>query len=233
MSDEMQCNHIECEIRGCDCGCHVPDFTPRCQIAAHQGSLADDPQARALLKQCWLWGGATNPSGYGTTTYGGKTMGAHRVAWIVHNGPIPDGKFICHHCDVKRCINPSHLYAGTHRDNMDDAVERNRMASGIDQGSATLTDDEVAEIRSLAAKGIPQRQLSHDFEVSQSTINRLVNEVHRASGEARELPTQCEHGILRYRREGNPDYRCRRRAIGDLCWQHKGLADVAAGGDNE
>ena len=45
MSDEMQCNHIECEIRGCDCGCHVPDFTPRCQIAAHQGSLADDPQA--------------------------------------------------------------------------------------------------------------------------------------------------------------------------------------------
>ncbi len=44
MSDE-QCNHIECEIRGCDCGCHIPDEVPRCQIAAHHRSLADDPAA--------------------------------------------------------------------------------------------------------------------------------------------------------------------------------------------
>lgn len=73
---------------------------------------------------CWLFSGYVDPSGYGRIFVDGKAERAHRVAWILANGPIPDGKYVCHRCDVKRCINENHLFLGTHDDNMADAAAK-------------------------------------------------------------------------------------------------------------
>ena len=75
---------------------------------------------------CWLWMGSQAAHGYGMLSVNGKPCRAHRVSWEMYNGPIPDGLHILHKCDNPPCVNPSHLYAGTHKDNMRDRSERRR-----------------------------------------------------------------------------------------------------------
>lgn len=69
---------------------------------------------------CWLWTGATTDEGYGQLRRDGERFYVHRVA----AGDVPDGKQVNHHCDVRNCCNPDHVYVGTHAENMRDAAER-------------------------------------------------------------------------------------------------------------
>src|SRR3990167_3892348 len=76
---------------------------------------------------CWLWTGATRYDGYGTRPWRGKTSAqAHRIAWEVFRGPIPDGLQVLHRCDVRCCVNPDHLFLGTQLDNMRDMIQKGR-----------------------------------------------------------------------------------------------------------
>ncbi|MBP8196936.1 MAG: HNH endonuclease [Chromatiaceae bacterium] len=76
---------------------------------------------------CWQWKGAKKASGYGKLSpSAGVFLVAHRIAWEIHNGPIPEGLFVCHHCDNPECTNPEHLFLGTPQDNMDDKVRKGR-----------------------------------------------------------------------------------------------------------
>ena len=80
--------------------------------------------------ECWIWIGCLSTAGYGKIGIGeGKTVGAHRIAYEISNGPIPIGKQINHTCDVRACVNPAHLYAGTAKDNTKDCMDRGRWRS--------------------------------------------------------------------------------------------------------
>lgn len=106
---------------------------------------------------CWEWIGAyRNVNTYGCLKYNGKVVDAHRVSWIIHNGEIPDGIFVCHKCDNKKCVNPDHLFLGTHSDNMKDAYKKglvilptngNVFKKGHKPKNKRLTDHEAEKVK--------------------------------------------------------------------------------------
>lgn len=78
---------------------------------------------------CWVWKPMAGMNDYGRLKFGGPTnkiVRAHRYSWELHNGPIPEGLFVCHHCDRPHCCNPRHLFLGTQVDNMRDKVAKGR-----------------------------------------------------------------------------------------------------------
>lgn len=75
---------------------------------------------------CWLWTGAKISTGYGTIGWHGRTLLAHRVAFILGRLGNPFGLFVCHHCDVKLCVRPDHLFLGTNSDNLQDSISKGR-----------------------------------------------------------------------------------------------------------
>jgi hypothetical protein len=78
---------------------------------------------------CWLWQGYRDRDGYGKVRYANKTTVAHRVAWMLTIGPIPDALLVLHHCDNPSCVRPDHLFLGTPRDNIHDSIAKGRFFS--------------------------------------------------------------------------------------------------------
>lgn len=107
----------------------------------------------ATPDDCWIWHGNRNQAGYGQFRVGrtgnGPVISVHRWAYEYFVGPIPAGKWICHHCDNPRCANPRHLYAGDPWENVSDCKERVRRAKTYAFGGRVnkLTDDQVRAIR--------------------------------------------------------------------------------------
>jgi hypothetical protein len=98
---------------------------------------------------CWLWHGAIDRwarGGYGRFGYMGRNDKAHRVAWILYKGPIPDGLHVLHTCDVRSCVNPNHLWLGTNDDNILDKAKKHRGGViGEKNPHSRLTADKVRE----------------------------------------------------------------------------------------
>lgn len=124
---------------------------------------------------CWPWLGAVVTGGYGRVKFGGRTHLTHRIAYILEFGSIPAGLFVCHKCDVRKCVRPDHLFLGTHDQNMTDMVGKGRQPRGEQNGLSKLTAVQVAEIRERVAAGATQRVVAAEFGVSQSTIRDIAS----------------------------------------------------------
>ena len=123
--------------------------------------------------ECWAWGGYITPGGYGRTCWGES---AHRRAYELSVGAIPEGMLVCHHCDNPVCVNPSHLFVGTPADNMADKARKGRgQTRGELNRHARLTVEQVREIRRLyALGGISQTALAYQFGIRQSALSALI-----------------------------------------------------------
>lgn len=104
---------------------------------------------------CWEWTAWIHPNGYGVVTMGGKSkkVRAHRFSWELHNAPIPDGLFVLHRCDNRRCVNPAHLFLGTKGDNMRDCVAKGRHPAKPGATNRKITAQMALAIRVLFARG--------------------------------------------------------------------------------
>jgi hypothetical protein len=118
---------------------------------------------------CWEWPYSLTAQGYGQLRFNGGPWTAHRAAALLAGLDL--GAFICHHCDNRKCCNPSHLYAGDVRTNAADAVDRGRVARG--EQVSRLTEDQVRAIRSRPS-GVTQRSLAAAFGVNPQTVNDIV-----------------------------------------------------------
>lgn len=122
---------------------------------------------------CWEWQAGKSDTGYGQFGIRGRLWGAHRVAWVLTFGPIPEGLLVCHRCDNPGCVNPYHLFLGTHKDNRRDAARKGRVTKGEGVCSSKLTEDEVWEIRELLEEGVPRQEIADEFGVSRWSINAI------------------------------------------------------------
>jgi hypothetical protein len=145
--------------------------TPRTLEARLSNYLVDEETG------CWLWqGDFFADTGYGRMTVDGKTSLVHRVAYAHYNGvEIPKGLMVCHTCNNRRCMNPDHLYLGTHNDNMRDKAQSNVM-KGEDNPKALLTKEQVIEIKQhIRERRIVYREIGRMYGVSRQAIKDIAS----------------------------------------------------------
>lgn len=150
---------------------------------------------------CLLWLGAVGVRGYGYFHVNSQqSTTAHRAAFVLSGGVLAEGEIVCHECDVRLCVNPAHLFAGSPADNSADMVRKGRQARGIHHGtgtaargdrhssrtrpdavargvrvrSAKLTDADVRSVIAAVRAGRTQAAVAEQFGISQSNVSRIV-----------------------------------------------------------
>jgi hypothetical protein len=143
--------------------------------------MCDKAEARFWAKVfrqeegCWEWTGAFRTGGYGHLNVGGRFRAAHRHSWELHNGPIPEGMLVCHHCDNRKCVRPDHLFLGTYSDNALDREQkgRGRPQAGEWNPNKKLTEGGVWEILRRLANGESATSVSRDFGIGPTQTRRI------------------------------------------------------------
>jgi hypothetical protein len=133
---------------------------------------------------CWEWIGQKDKDGYGRLKMNRRDLRAHRLSYEIHKGVIPQGRLVCHTCDNTSCVNPNHLFLGTHRDNVRDCINKNRRADcesflvaypGESNPAAILTKFQVDQIRfKYKNEKITQKTLAKLFNVCEATISHII-----------------------------------------------------------
>lgn len=129
------------------------------------------------LDGCWEWTGGKNSDGYGHFHIKRKSYRAHRISFELFVGPIPEGMYVCHSCDNRACVNPSHLFLGTQKDNVQDMYNKsrqsNKRAKGENNGQHKLTEQNIYQIREMIEQGYSQREIAKRFDVSHQQISDI------------------------------------------------------------
>ncbi len=125
---------------------------------------------------CWLWIGAKWPSGYGYVHVRKDVMmPAHRLSYIASYGVFRD-VFVCHHCDVRLCVRPDHLFLGTNEMNVADCVSKNRQVNGSTHPLSKLDREKVIQIfKKRNIYGFSLKQLSDEYGVAVAGLSRILN----------------------------------------------------------
>ena len=185
----MKCLFDECE-RNAEakgyCDKHYRRLLKRGDVNDCGSRKVDDGNAIERFHQkykidesgCWLWIGGTRPNSKGVPyprhwTDDQKSIGAHRFSFELTLGAIPKGMYVCHKCDTPLCVNPNHLFIGTHHDNMRDMVQKKRSFTGRGEnkkGRSKLTNQQAEQIRKIQGS---QSEIALMFGVSQTTVGRI------------------------------------------------------------
>lgn len=133
--------------------------------------------ARRGPDDCWEWHAALTTKGYGQSKIRYQNFLAHRVAYVLYKGPIPDGEgfhgtCLLHRCDNPLCINPAHMFFGTAGENCTDMAAKDRSMFGVRNSQAKLNDDKVRAIRRDPR---PTEDIAPDYGVSSRTIRHIKN----------------------------------------------------------
>lgn len=185
----MQCAFDGCERNAISkgyCEKHYRRLLKRGDVNDYGSRKVADGNAVSRFNQkyeinesgCWIWTAGTRPNGKGVPyprhwTDDRKSIGAHRFSFELVHGVIPKSMFVCHKCDMPLCVNPDHLFVGTHKDNMQDMVQKKRSFTGRGEnkkGLAKLTNQQADQIRKM---NISETKIAVLFGVSQTTISRI------------------------------------------------------------
>jgi predicted XRE-type DNA-binding protein len=194
MEQLTQGGFMKCLFDGCErdsvskgyCDMHYRRILKRGDVNDRGSRVVDTGNAierfhkKYVLKEngCWIWIGGSRKNTKGISyprhhVEGDIGYGAHRFSYEIHFGKIPEGMYVCHKCDTPMCVNPDHLFVGTHKDNMKDMVQKNRSFHGRGEnkkGRAKLTNKQADQIRSMK---LSQSKLASMFGVSQTAISRI------------------------------------------------------------
>ena len=118
-------------------------------------------------ESCWLWIGSKDNKGYGKTNIGSKIMAAHRAFYETFVGPIND-MFVCHSCDIPSCVNPDHLWLGSHEDNMKDMHKKGRIYT-------KLTSYQINKIRKEWKEGMSNPDLAKKYAITSGHISNIIH----------------------------------------------------------
>lgn len=119
---------------------------------------------------CWIWRGGVSKNGYGYFEVRGRQTRVHRFSYEIHRGKIPDGLFVCHSCDNRLCVNPEHLWLGTHESNMRDMVKKGRTRPGNTPHGRKLSFTIAHEIRQMFIAGSTRKELMIRFKISRRAL---------------------------------------------------------------
>jgi hypothetical protein len=125
---------------------------------------------------CWEWQAFRNADGYGRFGIAGGARPAHRIAYANEVGAIPKGMQVLHACDNPACVNPEHLWLGTHNENMADRTRKGRQAHprGSLGGNARLTEGDIPVVRSLRAGGRTIASIASSYGVTEGAISHIL-----------------------------------------------------------
>lgn len=141
---------------------------------------------KSCISDCWEWIAGKCGAGYGAFWLNGRQVGAHRVSWELYKGPIPDSLYVLHKCDNPGCVNPAHLFLGTHSDNIQDAIKKGRLKSmenlpkdtiGEKNGRAMITREQAAIIKKIwkeRENSLTKTELAKRLGISRPIVRNIL-----------------------------------------------------------
>ena len=127
----------------------------------------------SVVNGCWEWDLKCRPNGYARMTFMGRSYYAHRLSFESFNGRIDSDKDVCHSCDNRKCVNPAHLFQGTRKENMQDAVSKHRQAKGFFLPQSKLSEKDKYEVMWMLFAGIKHKNIAELYDVTRSAIVRI------------------------------------------------------------
>lgn len=122
---------------------------------------------------CWEWDGSPRENGYCRTTFFRINWYVHRAAYTAFIGKIADGMDVCHTCDNRKCCNPEHLFVGTRKDNMQDAVKKGRQAKGFKLPQTKLSESDIHSIVERAKSGEQYKSIANSFNITPQLAGKV------------------------------------------------------------